>query len=80
MAKQKGRDALRKKATKVYHLAGEGIAGERIIAEAREIGEPVVVPGSSAHRIQEIVLKRNALCVIDRPFEAVDKELRLRES
>jgi len=80
MAKQKGRDALRKKATKVHHLAGEAIAGERIIAEAREIGGPVVVPGSSVHRIQEIVLKRNALCVIDRPFEAVDKEMRLRGS
>lgn len=80
MARQKGRDALRKKTTKVYHLAGEAIAGDRIIAEAREIGESRVVPGTSAHRIQEIVLKRNALCVIDRPFEAVDKEMRLKEA
>jgi hypothetical protein len=78
MAGPKGRESLRNLAVRTHHEAGEAIAAERVIAVAREISQPVIVPGTSRHRIQQIVLRRNVFCVIDRPFEVVDKELKLK--
>jgi hypothetical protein len=37
------------------------------------------LPGTSTHRIQEIVLKRNLLCVIDQPFQLTQAPMKVRE-
>jgi len=66
----------------IHHEIGHALAGEQIIAQARRIGRPTVLPGTSTHRIQEIVLRVNALCLIDRPFRLKEPEspMRLREN
>ncbi len=43
---------------------GDSIHGHRIIAEARKIGDPLVIVKSAG--AQRIVLTENALAVIDR--------------
>ena len=45
---------------------GDSIYGHRIIAEARKIGDPVVIFKSSRHKAMRIVLTENALAVVDR--------------
>jgi len=45
---------------------GDSIHGHRIIAEARKIGDPLVIVKSARHKAQRIVLTENALAVIDR--------------
>jgi len=72
-----GRRELRDLAVNVYHGPGDALAGDQIIAQARSVSRPTVVPGTSTHRVQEVVLKKNALCVIDRPFRLVERPLKL---
>ncbi len=55
-------------AKKFHRDHGDALAGEQIIAQARRIGKTLVIPGSSAHRIQQAILRGNVLCVIDKPF------------
>ncbi len=45
---------------------GDSIHGHRIIAEARKVGDPIVIFKSSRHKAMRIVLTENALAVIDR--------------
>jgi len=45
---------------------GDSIRGQRIIAEARKMGEPVVIVKSGRQKAQRIVLTENALAVIDK--------------
>jgi hypothetical protein len=72
------RRELRDLAANLYRGAADAIEGERIIAQARDIGKPIVVPGTSTHRIQQCVLTVNALCIIDRPFRLREPPLTLR--
>jgi hypothetical protein len=74
-----GRRELNDLARVTYRNAGEAIAGEQVIGQARIIGKAIVVPGTSTHRMQQIVLKSNVLCVIDRAFRLVDQPMRLKE-
>jgi len=46
--------------------AGDSIHGHRIIAEARKVGDPVVIVKTARHKAQRIVLTENALAIIDR--------------
>ncbi|MGA7793937.1 MAG: hypothetical protein WCA19_12940 [Candidatus Acidiferrales bacterium] len=80
MVQQTGRKALRDLARNVHHETGDALAGEKIIAEARDISTPIRAHGTSKHQIQEIVLRRNAFCVIDRAFSAVETALTLKKS
>ena len=73
-----GRRELKHLVTNVYRGLGDAIAGEHVIAQARTVGKPMVVPGTSTHRVQEVVLKVNVLCVIDRPFRLIDPQMNLR--
>lgn len=57
---------------------GAAIAGERIVGQARKIDKIRVVPGTSTHRMQETVLKSNALCVIDKSFRLAEEPYRLQ--
>lgn len=72
------RNELKQIASNIHSSKGDAIQGERIIAQAREIGRIRVVPGTSTHQMQQAVLKCNALCVIDREFRVKDKKLKLK--
>ena len=60
---------LKRLAANIYRNHGDALAGECILAVARDVSKPRVVPGTATHKIQEIVLRSNVLCVIDRPFK-----------
>lgn len=45
---------------------GDSIHGHRIIAEARKVGDPVVIVKTARHKAQRIVLTENALAIVDR--------------
>ena len=45
---------------------GNSIHGDRIIAEARKISDPLVIVKIARHKAQRIVLTENALAEIDR--------------
>jgi len=72
------REKLKKLAKNVKRDHGDAIAAEKVIAQARDIGKVLVVHGSSAHRIQEISLRENVLCVIDKPFHLAEGGMRLK--
>lgn len=72
------RRELNRLAANVHRNHGDALAGERIIAEARNIGKVLVVAGTSTHKMQEVTLRKNVLCVIDRPFNLVEPPLKLR--
>ena len=73
------RKNLKDLATKIHYCQGDAICAEQIIAQARAIGHPKVVAGSSKHQLQEISLRKNALCVIDKAFRLREGEMRFRE-
>lgn len=75
-----GRRDLRKLATSIHRSPGDALAGDQVIAEARKIGPTMVVTGTSSHRMQEVVLKRNVLCVIDLPFKLIEDAMKLKDS
>ncbi len=79
LKRKMGRRELKDLAIATYREPGNAIEGERIIGQARAISRTVVVPGTSSHRIQEVVLKSNALCVIDRPFRLVEQAMRIKK-
>lgn len=74
------RQELKHLVSNTYRNRGDALAGERVIAQARTVGRPRVVPGTAKHRIQEIVLKSNVLCVIDRPLRLKDEAMKIKNS
>ena len=65
-------DELKKKATNTHRAAGDSLQGEHIIAHARTIiKKKRPSSGTSTHKIQEVVLKKNVLCVIEKTFRIV---------
>jgi hypothetical protein len=62
-----------------YRNHGDALVGERVVAQARDVTKPYPVPGTSTHKIQELILKRNVLCVIDRPFQLVGGAMQIKE-
>jgi hypothetical protein len=73
------RKDLKDLATNIYYCQGDAICAEQIIAQARTIGRPKVVAGSSKHQLQEISLRKNALCIIDKAFRLREGEMRIKE-
>ncbi|MDR2829823.1 MAG: hypothetical protein LBB45_02105 [Methanobrevibacter sp.] len=57
---------------KVYTKKGDVLKGNRLIAEARKISEPIVIVKTGRHKAQRIILKDNAMCIIDRKLKYVD--------
>jgi hypothetical protein len=70
---------LKNLASSISRSVGDAVAGERVIAQARIIGKPIVLPGTSKHRIQQVTLKNNVLCVIDREFRKRQTKMRLKK-
>jgi hypothetical protein len=73
------RKELKDIALATYRNVGDALAGEQIIAQARDIGKTRVVSGTHTHQIQETVLRSNVLCVIDRAFKLKSGGMRLKE-
>jgi hypothetical protein len=71
------RTELERLAKNVYRDGGCALVGERIIAQAREISKTRVVRATTSHRMQESVLRRNVMCVIDRPFQLAQEPFQL---
>lgn len=73
---------LRSHCTVIHQKAGHALAGEQIIAQARHIGISTVLPGTATHKVHEIVLRVNALCLLDRSFKLKEGQsaMRLREN
>lgn len=72
------RDDLRRLCLHVYDQPGCALEGERIVAQAREVGKAILVSGTSSHRMREVVLRVNALCVLDRAFRTREQGLRIK--
>lgn len=77
-----GRHDLRSRCTVIQGKSGDALAGEQIIVQARHIGVPTVLPGASTQKVQETVLRVNALCMLDRSFRLKEPQpaMRLRET
>ncbi|WP_413861786.1 hypothetical protein [Methanobrevibacter sp. UBA417] len=54
-----------------YTKAGDTIKGDKIIAEARQIGKIVIINKSGRHKAQRISLKDNAKCIIERELRFI---------
>ncbi len=53
--------------------------GKRTVADKTQSGRAEAsggVPGTSTHQMQETILKRNVLCVIDRAFRVTGPAMR----
>jgi hypothetical protein len=73
------RKDLKSLVVNTYRNHGDALVGEQIVAQARDIGKTRVVAGTSTHNMQELVLRRNVLCVIDRPFQLAGGPMRIKE-
>ncbi|MBM3702990.1 MAG: hypothetical protein FJW63_08400 [Actinobacteria bacterium] len=54
---------------KVYTNEGDTIKGDRIIGEARKISDIQVIVKSGRHKAQRIILRDNAVCMIDKKLK-----------
>jgi diphthamide synthase subunit DPH2 len=67
---------LKRQARKILRGEGDAIEGEKIIAQARNIGKPYVVAGTATHQIQQIALRSNVICIVDKAFHLKGAALR----
>ena len=59
---------LKQNAAKVSYGPGDAIRGERITAQYRTMHKPMLLSGSSTHKIQQTKLEGTVYCVIERPL------------
>jgi len=57
--------------SKVHTDVGDMIKGDRIIGESRRISDIKVIIKSGRHKAQRIILKDNAMCLIDKKLKFV---------
>jgi hypothetical protein len=50
----------------VHVKKGDKIKGDRIQCEARKISNPISIPKSGRHKTQQIILRNNAECEINK--------------
>ena len=63
---------------KEYIEPGSAIRGDKIIGKARDISDKSIITDSSRHRAQQVILKRNAYCVIDKPLKMFERKFQLK--
>ena len=54
-----------------YTNEGDMIKGDRIIGEARKISDIKVIVKSGRHKAQRVILKDNAMCIIDKKLKII---------
>lgn len=59
---------LKARATRTLTNLGAAIRGEKVTAQFRAMHRPVVLQGTSSHRIQQAKLEGSVFCIIDRPL------------
>lgn len=57
--------------SKVHTDEGDIIRGDRIIGEARMISDIQVIVKSGRHKAQRIILRDNAMCLIDKKLKFI---------
>lgn len=57
--------------SKVHIDEGNLIKGDRIIGEARRISDIRVIVKSGRHKAQRIILRDNAMCLIDKKLKFI---------
>lgn len=55
----------------VYINEGTIIKGDRISCEARKISDVQVITKSGRHKAQRVILRDNAMCVIDKKLKFI---------
>lgn len=49
---------------------GDAIRGDRVVINARRLGDRIVIAGSGRHQTQHIIARDNVYCVIEMPLRA----------
>jgi acyl-CoA synthetase (NDP forming) len=57
--------------SQIYTKKGDTLKGDKIVAEARKISNPVVIVKSGRHKAQRVILKDNALCRIAKKYKFI---------
>ncbi len=55
----------------IYFEEGDAVKGDLLVAEARKISKPKVVPKSGRHKAIQVVLQENAFCVVRKKLRFV---------
>ena len=55
--------------SQTYTQKGDTLKGDKIVAEARKISDPVIIVKSGRHKAQRVILKDNALCRIAKKYK-----------
>jgi len=55
----------------IYTDEGTVIKGDRIVGEARKISDIQVIVKSGRHKAQRVILRDNAMCMIDKKYKFV---------
>lgn len=58
----------------IYIKKGDKLKGEKIICNARKISGPETLPKTNCHKCQQIVLRNNAECIIEKETKHKTKE------
>lgn len=54
---------------------GDKIKGEKIICNARKVSGPDILPKTNHHKTQQVVLKNNAECVVEKETKHNTKKI-----
>jgi len=57
--------------SQIYTKKGDTLKGDKIVAEARKISDPVIIVKSGRHKAQRVILKDNALCRIAKKYKFI---------
>jgi hypothetical protein len=57
--------------SKTYADDGATIKGKKIVGEAREISDPIIITKSGRHKAQRIILSDNAMCRTAKKFRYI---------
>ena len=58
----------------IHRNLGDALKAERIVVHAEKYDKKPVTKGSSSHRIQNVVFKKYAFCIIELPMRKIPKE------
>jgi len=50
---------------------GDALKGDLLVAEARKISKPKVIPKSGRHKAIQVILQENAFCVVRKKLRFV---------
>ncbi|GAB6056574.1 hypothetical protein JCM15415_18900 [Methanobacterium movens] len=57
--------------SQIYTKEGDTLKGNKIVAEARKISDPIIIVKSGRHKSQRIILKDNAMCRIAKKYKFI---------